>query len=106
MKSHLSRLVEAIEHENGGVFAGPDADGHLLLAEYRGDRFEPPLVLDFTEEEFDSAVLAAGRSSTQPGVSAAKGGYRLLSVHMYESLSGERAPTRRVYLSGGQLWAE
>lgn len=106
--SYLTRLVKAIEEEDGGLFAGQDADGHLLLAEYRGNRFVPPLVLDFTEEEFDAAVHTAARGggSAWPGVSAPEGGYRLLSVHLYESMSGERTPTRRLYLSNGQIWAE
>jgi hypothetical protein len=106
--SYLDRLVKAVEDEDGGVFIGPDADGHLFLAKYRGDRFDPPLLLDFTEEEFDTAVHEAGPSgsSVWPELPAPEGGYRLLSVHLYESLSREKTPVRRVYISEGQIWAD
>jgi hypothetical protein len=106
--SYLDRLVKAVQDEDGGVFIGPDADGHLFLAEYRGDRFDPPLLFDFTAEEFDAAVREAGSSgsSVWPELPAPEGGYRLLSVHLYESLSGEKIPSRRVYISDGQIWAE
>jgi hypothetical protein len=106
--SYLDRLVKAVEDEDGGVFIGPDADGHLSLAKYRGDRFDPPLLLDFTEEEFDTAVHEAGPSgsSVWPELPAPEGGYRLLSVHLYESLSREKPPVSRVYISEGQILAE
>lgn len=104
-QSYLARLAKAIEDEDGGVFAGRDVDGHLLLAQYHDDRFDPPLVLDFTEEEFDAAVHAAG-TSPWPGASAPEGGYRYLSVHLYESMSAGKPPTRRIYLSEGQIHAE
>jgi hypothetical protein len=106
--SYLDRLVKSVEDEDGGVFIGPDAEGHLLLSEYRGDHFDPPLLLDFTEEEFDAAVHEAGPSgsSVWPEVPAPEGGYRLLSVHLYESLSKEKTPVRRVYIAEGQIRAE
>jgi hypothetical protein len=106
--SYLDRLVKAVEDEDGGVFTGPDTDGHLSLIEYRGDHFDPPLLFDFTEAEFDAAVEEAGPSgrSVWPEEPAPEGGYRLLSVHLYESLSRETTPVRRVYISDGQLRAE
>jgi hypothetical protein len=106
--SYLDRLVKAVEDEDDGVFIGPDADGHLHLARYRGDRFDPPLLLDFTEEEFEAAVHEAGASgsSVWPELPAPEGGYRLLSVHLYESLAREKTPVRRVYIAEGQIQAE
>jgi hypothetical protein len=103
--SYLARLVKSVEDEDDGVFVGPDSAGHFHLTEYRGERFDPPLLFDFTEQEFDAAVHEAGASGW-PEVPAAEGGYRLLSVHLYESLSGEKTPTRRVYIADGQIWAE
>jgi hypothetical protein len=107
-ESYLDRLVRAAEEEDRAVFAGPDADGHRLLVEYRGEHFDPPLVFDFTEEEFDAAVREAGPDGRTlwPEVPEPEGGFRLLLVHLYESLSGEKRPTRRVYVSRGQVWAE
>jgi hypothetical protein len=106
--SYLARLVKSVEDEDDGVFVGPDATGHFFLTEYRGDRFDPPLLFDFTEQEFDAAVHEAGASGTAvwPEVPAPEGGYRLLSVHLYESLSAEKPPVRRVYIADGQIWAE
>jgi hypothetical protein len=107
-QSYLHRLIRTAEEEDRAVFIGPDARGHRMLAEYRGDRFDPPLVLDFTEEEFDAAVREAGPDgrSLWPEVPEPEGGFRLLLVNLYESLSGMKRPTRRIYVSRGQLWAE
>jgi hypothetical protein len=105
--SYLDRLIEAVEHEDRGVFVGRD-EGHVLLAEYRGERFDPPLLFDFTEDELDAAVREAGRDgkSVWPEAPEPEGGFFLLLVHLYESLNGMKTPTRRVYLSQGQIWAE
>jgi hypothetical protein len=107
-ESYLDRLVRAVEEEDRAVFVGPDADGHRLLAEYRGDRFDPPLVFDFTDDEFDAAVREASPDGRTlwPEVPEPEGGFRLLLVHLYESLSGMKRPHRRVYVSEGQVRAE
>ena len=106
-ESYFDRLIKSVEDEDHGVFVGRD-DGRLLLAEYRGDRLDPPLVFDFSEEELDAAVRRAGPSGTTvwPEVPEPEGGFRLLLVHLYESLNSMTLPTRRVYLSRGQIWAE
>ena len=62
-KSHLSRFVDVITNNDGAVFAEPSADGRHQLVEYCGRRFDPHVVLDFTESEFDAALEAIGRSS-------------------------------------------
>jgi hypothetical protein len=105
--SYLDRLARSVEDEDQGVFAGRD-QGRLLLAEYRGDRFDPPLLFDFTEEEFEAAVHQAGPDGKAlwPEVPAPEGGFRLLLVHLYESLNSAKSPTRRVYIAEGQVWAE
>ena len=105
--SYLDRLVRSVEDQDQGVFTGGD-EGRLLLTEYRGDRFDPPLLFDFTEEELDAAVRAAGRDGTTlwPEVPEPEGGFRLLLVHLYERLNSTRIPTRRVYVLRGQIWAE
>ena len=71
-------------------------------------RFDPPLMLDFSEEEFEATVRSAGPGarSLWPEVPEAEAGVRLLLVHLYESLCGMKTPVRRVYLSEGQVWAE
>ena len=104
--SYLDRLVRSVEDEDDGVFVRRD-EGRFL-AEYRGERFDPPLLFDFSEEEFDAAVHGAGRSGKTlwPDVPEPEGGFRLLLVHLEESLNGMRSPTRRVYLAEGQVWAE
>jgi hypothetical protein len=105
--SYLDRLIRAVENEDDAVFVRRD-EGRVLLAEYRGERFDPPLLFDFTEEEFEAAVREAGPDGKTlwPEVPEPEGGYRLLLVHLYESLTGMRIPTRRVYVSNGQIWAE
>ena len=105
--SYLDRLIRSVEDEDHGVFVGRD-EGRLLLAEYRGDRFDPPLLFDFTEEEIDAAVREVGRDGKKlwPEVPEPEGGFRLLLVHLYESLNSTRVPTRRVYVARGQIRAE
>ncbi len=105
--SYFDRLIRSVEDEDHGVFVGRD-QGRLLLAEFRGERFDPPLLFDFTEEELDAAVRAAGRDGKTlwPEVPEPEGGFRLLLVHLDESLMSTRIPTRRVYVSRGQIWAE
>jgi hypothetical protein len=104
--SYLARLVRSVEDEDRGVFAR--RDGRLLLAAYRGERFDPPLLLDVTDEEFDAAVREAGPTGTTlwPDAPEPEGGFRLLLVHLDESLSGMQRPTRRIYVAEGQVWAE
>lgn len=105
--SYFDRLIRSVEGEDHGVFVGRD-EGRLLLGEFRGARFDPPLLFDFTEEELDAAVRAAGPSGRTlwPEVSEPEGGFRLVLVHLDESLMSTRVPTRRVYVSRGQIWAE
>ncbi len=105
--SYLHRLVEAVEDEDDGVFVGRH-EGRVLLAEYRGERFDPPLLFDFNEEEFEAAVREAGPTGKTlwPEVPEPEGGFRLLLVHLYENLNSVRVPTRRVYVSRGQILAE
>jgi hypothetical protein len=105
---YLDRFVSAVEEADHAVFVGPDADGRRLLADYHGHRFDPPLILDFSEEEFEATVriTGPGARSLWPEVQQAEAGVRLLLVHLDESLSGMKTPLRRVYLSEGQVWAE
>jgi hypothetical protein len=106
--SYLDRFLRFVEQSDHAVFVGPDTTGNRHLAKYHDDEFAPPLLLDFTEEEFDAAVLATGRSarSLWPDDPEPEAGLKLMLVHLYESLSVERRPERRIYVSGGQLWAE
>ena len=106
-ESYFDRLIRSVEDEDQGVFLGRD-EGRLLLAEYRGDRLDPPLLFDFTEEELDAAVRQAGPSgiSVWPEVPEPEGGFRLVLVHLFESLNSTTTPTRRVYVARGQIWAE
>ena len=105
--SYFDRLIRSVEDEDRGVFVRRD-EGRFLLAEYRGQRFNPPLLFDFTEEEFEAAVRRAGRDGRTlwPEVPEPEGGFRLVLVHLDESLRGMRSPTSRVYLAQGQIWAE
>jgi hypothetical protein len=107
---YLERFIRVLAEGGRAVFVGPDEDGHHLLVKYYEDNFEPPLVLDFREEEFDAAVHAAGHSgrSLWPGVPEPEAGFRLLLVHLDESMTGMKPPQRRVYISsdGMQLLAE
>ena len=105
--SYFDRLVRSVEDEDHGVFVGRD-EGRPRLAEYHGERFDPPLLFDFTEEELDAAVRELGRDGKKlwPEVPEPEGGFRLLLVHLYESLDSTTIPTRRFYLSQGQIWAE
>jgi hypothetical protein len=106
--SYLDRFVRAVEEGDRAVFGGPDADGHRLLAKYHDDRYAPPLVLDFTNDEFDAAVRTTGSlaRSLWPDAPEPEAGIRLMLVHLYESMRGMKRPQRRVYISEGQLWAE
>ena len=89
------------------MFVGRD-EGRLRLAEFRGVPFDPLLVFDFTEEELDAAVREAGPSGTTlwPEAPEPEGGFRLVLIHLDESLMSTSIPTRRVYVSRGQIWAE
>lgn len=105
--SYFDRLIRSVEEEDHAVFVGRE-EGRFLLAEFRGARFDPPLLFDFTENELDAAVRAAGPSGKTlwPDVPEPEGGFRLILVHLDESLMRTRIPTRRVYVSQGQIWAE
>lgn len=106
--SYLDRFVKAVEGSEHAVFVGPDEHSHRHLVKYHDDHFDPPLVLDFTEEEFDAAVHATGRNarSLWSDVPEPEAGIKLMLVHLYESMSKERRPRRRIFISEGQLWAE
>ncbi|HLU55513.1 MAG TPA: hypothetical protein VKZ81_08620 [Pseudonocardia sp.] len=106
-ESHLDRLVEAIEREDRAVFADPDARGRLRLAEYRGERCDPPLVLDSTEEEFDAAVPTTGRGtrSRWPADPVPEAGIELMLVDRSESTSKERRPRSRTCIDNGRIGA-
>ena len=105
--SYFDRLVKSVEDYDHGVFVRDDED-RFLLAEYHGQRFDPPLLFDFTADELDVAVRQAGPSGKTlwPEVPEPEGGYRLVLVHLEESLNSTRIPTRRVYVARGQIWAE
>jgi hypothetical protein len=106
--SFLDRFVRAVELDYGAVFAGPDADGHRLLLEFAGDHYDPPLVLDFGEEEFEAAVhgMEGSGHSVWPDAPPAEGAVRLMTIHLEESLRSTRPISQRVYISEGQLYAE
>ncbi|OLT13363.1 hypothetical protein BJF78_03155 [Pseudonocardia sp. CNS-139] len=61
-ETDLDRFVRAVEEDDRAVFVGPDAEGRRLLAKYHDDHFDPPLVLDFTDAEFEAAVHSTARS--------------------------------------------
>ena len=105
--SYFDRLIRSVEDEDHGVFVERDED-RLLLAEFGGVRFDPPLLFDVTEEELDAAVRHAGPSGVTlwPEVPEPEGGFRLVLIHLDESLRSTRIPTRRVFVSRGQIWAE
>jgi hypothetical protein len=104
--SYLTRFVKVIEKE-GGRFAGHDDKGRLLLAEYLDEQFEPPLVLDFDEDEFLEGLQAMGDSGQHlwPDVSALEGAYRLALVHLYEGIVKikRQPPTRMHFTTSGLI---
>lgn len=104
--SYYDRLVRSVQDEDRGVFLTSD-DGRLLLAEYHGERFDPPLLFDFTAEELEVAVRAAGPfgRTLRPDAPEPEGGFGLVLVHLDESLRSGH-PIRRVYIAEGQIWAE
>jgi hypothetical protein len=104
----LNRFLRIVEGDYGGVLTEPAADGHRCLVEFTGDRYDPPLLLDFTDEEFVAAVHDMEDSGHQvwPDVPPTEGAIRLMSVHLEESLRSEKPVSRRVYLSSGQIHAE
>lgn len=104
----LDRFLRAVEGDYGAVFAESDHGGHRLLVEFAGDRYDPPLVLDFSAEEFEAAVHGMEKSghSVWPEVSPTEGAIRLMTIHLEESLRSTKPVSRRVYISDGQLWAE
>jgi hypothetical protein len=106
--AYLDRFVKTVEESDHAVFTGPDEHRRRHLVKYHDDRFDPPLLLDFTEEEFDAAVHATGRDarSLWPDDPEPEAGIKMMLVHLYESMSVERRPRERIYLSNGQLWAE
>ncbi|GAA1285513.1 hypothetical protein GCM10009609_58760 [Pseudonocardia aurantiaca] len=105
---YLDRFVRAVEEGDRAVFVAPDVDGHRLLAEYHGRRFDPPLVFDFDEEEFVAALHGAGRGgrSLWPDLPEPEVGFRLMLVYLYESIDAVGPPLRRVFISDNELQAE
>jgi hypothetical protein len=103
-ESYLTRFVKVIEKE-GGRFAGHDPKGRLLLAEYLDEHFDPPIVLDFDEDEFLATMELIGNRSQ--GIwdeeTPAERGFRLALVHLYESVVMVKHPVRRMYFDNGQL---
>ena len=106
--SYLDRFLKAVEASDHAVFIGPDERSRRHLVKYHDDHFDPPLLLDFSEEDFDGAVRATGRNarSLGPDDREPDAGMKLMLVHLYESMSKERRPRRRIFISEGQLWAE
>jgi hypothetical protein len=106
--SYLDRFLRAVEASDHAVFTGPDERSRHHLVKYHDDHFEPPLLLDFTEKDFDDAVRATGRNarSLWPDDPEPEAGIKLMLVHLYESMSKEERPQRRIFISKGQLWAE
>src|SRR5688500_15066997 len=104
----LDRFLRAVEVDYGAVFTEPDADGDRFLVEFAGDRYDPPLVLDFSADEFEAAVHAAEGSgqSLWPDVPAVEGAIRLMTIHLEESLLSTRPVSRRIYISEDQIQAE
>jgi hypothetical protein len=107
-KSHLSRFVDVITNNDGAVFAEPSADRRHQLVEYDGRRFDPPVILDFTESEFDAALEAIGRSSQSlwPGAPPMEVGLRLALVHLLESMDPQTPQPRRMYINSSGLMVE
>ena len=107
-ESHLSRFISAIENGDRGVFSEPDAEGRPLMVEYAGQRFDPPVVLDFTETELFNAVTSMGHRSQSlwPDIPAAEVGFRLALIHLEESIDPLTHQPTRVYFAGDQLRVE
>jgi hypothetical protein len=103
--SYLARFVKVIENE-GGKFVGRNAEGRLLLAEYRDQHFDPPVVLDFDDDEFLAGLEVMGDSGQflWPEVSALEGAYRLALVHVVESVDTLDHPPSRMHFTTGGLW--
>jgi hypothetical protein len=97
--SYLARFVGDVRDHDGGVFTTPDADGRHRLAEFYGRRFDPPIVLEFTEAEFDDAIKALGRSGKElwPEVPPMDAGLRLALVHLTESMATLKHEPTRMY---------
>lgn len=107
--TYLDQFVSAIEAGDRAIVAHPDESGRRRLLEYQGERYDPPLVLDFSDEQFEAAVYATARSGGTwlwPDVPEAQAGIRLMLVHLEEGLMSTRPVSRRVYISEGQLRAE
>ena len=106
--SLLDRFLRAAEADYGAVFSEPDADGRHHLIEFAGDRYDPPLVIDFSAAEFEAAVdsVRGSAQSVWPDVPPAEAAIRLMTVHLEESLLSTKSVSRRAYLSGGQIHAE
>jgi hypothetical protein len=103
--SYLSRFVDVIRDNDGGVFTEPDAEGRHRLIEYGGHVFANPVTLDFTEAEFTDAVEAIGRSgqSLWPEVAPMEAGFRLILVHLQESMATLKQEPTRMYFDDSGL---
>ncbi|OZM82566.1 hypothetical protein [Pseudonocardia sp. MH-G8] len=107
--TYLDQFVRAIEAGDRAVVVGPDDSGHRALLGYQGEHYDPPLVLDFSDEQFEAAVYATARSggsSLWPDVPEPEAGIRLMLVHLEESLMSTKPVSRRIYIAEGQLQAE
>jgi hypothetical protein len=105
---HFRRFLQIVEGDYRAVFTEPGADGGRHLIEFAGDRYDPPLLVDFTDEEFEAAVHGTEDSGHHvwPEVPPVEGAIRLMSIHLEESLLSTRPVSRRIYISEGQLRAE
>jgi hypothetical protein len=90
------------------VFREPDTNGRPLLVEYSGRRFDPPVILDFTEAELLAALTSIGRRSQSlwPDIPATEVGFRLALVHLEESIDPLTHQPTRVYFADDHLMVE
>jgi hypothetical protein len=97
--SYLSRFIDVVRDNDGGVFTTPDVEGRHRLVEYDGWRFAQPVTLDFTETEFDDAIKTLARSGKElwPEVPPTDAGLRLALVHLTESMATLKHEPTRMY---------
>jgi hypothetical protein len=97
--SYLSRFIDVVRRNDGGVFAAPGPDGQYRLIEYSGRRFANPITLDFDEAEFTEALEVIGNNGEGlwPDAAPMEVGLRLALVHLQESMATLKHEPTRMY---------
>lgn len=88
-----------------GARAVRQGDNQLVISSCRDRRFDPPVVLRATPQDIDGYLdaLRVDAAVVFPEAPAREGAYRLLLVHLEETLLSNQPAPRQISLREGRL---